>query len=145
MLCVVRNVSLTDEITMMQFSLVLLSSGRQQDFHAQMNPRARRFEVTLMICVCPQSTAVTNLQLDSDMADITQSLPAESVLGGEEEDLQPWDMDAAGGKLGGFLLPEHDAVSASSHIASSLGINPHTLQVKIHNGDEQLHPQLRQK
>ncbi|XP_075888144.1 nuclear pore complex protein Nup98-Nup96 isoform X4 [Nelusetta ayraudi] len=76
-----------------------------------------------------QSTAVTNLQLDSDMADITQSLPAESVLGGEEDDLQPWDMDAAGGRLGGFLPPEHDAVSASSHIASSLGINPHTLQI----------------
>lgn len=83
-----------------------------------------------MICVCPQSTAVTNLQLDSDMADITQSLPAESVLGGEEEDIQPWDTDTAGGRLGAFIPPEQDGASASGQIASSLGINPHTLQVK---------------
>lgn len=141
----VRYVSLTVEITVMQFSLVLLSPGRQQDFHAQVNPRARHFKVTLMICVCPQSTAVTNLQLDSDMADITQSLPAESVLGGEEEDIQPWDTDPAGGRLGGFIPPEQDSVSASGQIASSLGINPHTLQVKIHSGDKHLHPPLRQK
>uniref|UniRef100_A0A8D3BN44 Nuclear pore complex protein Nup98-Nup96 n=1 Tax=Scophthalmus maximus TaxID=52904 RepID=A0A8D3BN44_SCOMX len=40
-------------------------------------------------------------ELDSDMADITQSL----------------------------TLAEHDGISASSHIASSLGINPHTLQI----------------
>lgn len=88
-----------------------------------------------MICLCPQSTAVTNLQggvveLDSDMADITQSLPAENVLSGEDEDLQLWDVDTAGGRLGGFVTQEPDSISASSHIASSLGINPHTLQVE---------------
>lgn len=70
------------------------------------------------------------MELDSDMADITQSLPAESVLSGEDEDLQPWDVDMAGGRLGGFIPQEQDSISASSHIASSLGINPHTLQVK---------------
>lgn len=69
------------------------------------------------------------MELDSDMADITQSLPAESVLSGEDEDLQPWDVDTTGGRLGGFVTQEQDSISASSHIASSLGINPHTLQV----------------
>uniref|UniRef100_A0A8D3AM94 Nuclear pore complex protein Nup98-Nup96 n=1 Tax=Scophthalmus maximus TaxID=52904 RepID=A0A8D3AM94_SCOMX len=42
-------------------------------------------------------------ELDSDMADITQSFPTESMLGGGEEE----DHD-------------HDGISASSHIASSL-------------------------
>lgn len=90
--------------------------------------------ITSMMYVCLQSTVVADLQggvveLDSDMADITQSLPTESMLGGEEDDLQAWDMDMSGGKLGGFIPAEHDSVSASSHIASSMGINPHTLQV----------------
>uniref|UniRef100_A0A671UZE6 Nuclear pore complex protein Nup98-Nup96 n=1 Tax=Sparus aurata TaxID=8175 RepID=A0A671UZE6_SPAAU len=67
-----------------------------------------------------QSTVVVDLpggmaELDSDMADITQSFPTESMLGGEED---------------GLLSAEHDGISASSHIASSLGINPHTLQVE---------------
>lgn len=63
------------------------------------------------------------LELDSDMADITQSFPTESMLGGEGDVLS--EMDAMGGKLA-----EHDAVSASSQLASTLGINPHTLQVE---------------
>uniref|UniRef100_A0A4W6F9F7 Nuclear pore complex protein Nup98-Nup96 n=1 Tax=Lates calcarifer TaxID=8187 RepID=A0A4W6F9F7_LATCA len=46
-------------------------------------------------------------ELDSDMADITQSFPTESLISAE-----------------------HDGISASSHIASTLGINPHTLQVE---------------
>uniref|UniRef100_A0A8C7S4Q7 Nuclear pore complex protein Nup98-Nup96 n=1 Tax=Oncorhynchus mykiss TaxID=8022 RepID=A0A8C7S4Q7_ONCMY len=55
-----------------------------------------------------QSTAVLELlnrmsEVDSDMADITQDAPGESIL-------EEWE-------------------SASSQIASSLGINPHTLQV----------------
>lgn len=91
---------------------------------------------------------MTNLQggvveLDSDMADITQSLPAESVLSGEDEDLQTWDIDTAGSRLGGFIPQEQDSISASSHIASSLGINPHTLQVKnpeLNDKGEQLQP-----
>lgn len=70
------------------------------------------------------------MELDSDMADITQSLPVESVLRAEEEDLQSWDVDTAGSCLGGFISQEQDGISASSHIASSMGINPHTLQVK---------------
>uniref|UniRef100_A0A3Q3E3G4 Nuclear pore complex protein Nup98-Nup96 n=1 Tax=Labrus bergylta TaxID=56723 RepID=A0A3Q3E3G4_9LABR len=45
-------------------------------------------------------------ELDSDMADITQSFPTESLISAE-----------------------HDSVSTSGHIASSLGINPHTLQI----------------
>ncbi|XP_074466676.1 nuclear pore complex protein Nup98-Nup96 isoform X2 [Sebastes fasciatus] len=81
-----------------------------------------------------QSTAVVDLpggvaELDSDMADITQSFPTESMLGAEEDGdlLSPGEMDAtAGGKL---ISAEHDGVSASGHMASSLGINPHTLQI----------------
>lgn len=83
------------------------------------------------------------MELDSDMADITQSLPAESVLSGEDEDLQTWDIDTAGSRLGGFIPQEQDSISASSHIASSLGINPHTLQVKnpeLNDKGEQLQP-----
>ncbi|KAM9348606.1 nuclear pore complex protein Nup98-Nup96 [Symphorus nematophorus] len=82
-----------------------------------------------------QSTVVVDLpggmaELDSDMADITQSFPTESMLGGEEDsELPAGDMDTSGGKLGGLISAEHDGVSASSHIASSLGINPHTLQI----------------
>ncbi|XP_072230778.1 nuclear pore complex protein Nup98-Nup96 isoform X2 [Leuresthes tenuis] len=78
-----------------------------------------------------QSTAVDLAsgvaELDSDMADITQSLPTESMLGGEEDgELLPEETD---GKLGALVSMEHDGVSASGHIASSLGINPHTLQI----------------
>lgn len=70
-------------------------------------------------------------ELDSDMADITQGFPTESMLGGEEEgDLLVGDMDTTGGKLGGLISTEHNSVSASSQIASTLGINPHTLQVE---------------
>uniref|UniRef100_A0A8C9Y0W7 Nuclear pore complex protein Nup98-Nup96 n=1 Tax=Sander lucioperca TaxID=283035 RepID=A0A8C9Y0W7_SANLU len=66
-----------------------------------------------------QSTVVVDLpggvaELDSDMADITQSFPTESMLGGEEDSL---------------TYAELNGVSASSHMASSLGINPHTLQI----------------
>uniref|UniRef100_A0A8C9Y0N5 Nuclear pore complex protein Nup98-Nup96 n=1 Tax=Sander lucioperca TaxID=283035 RepID=A0A8C9Y0N5_SANLU len=58
-----------------------------------------------------QSTVVVDLpggvaELDSDMADITQSFPTESLT-----------------------YAELNGVSASSHMASSLGINPHTLQI----------------
>lgn len=69
-------------------------------------------------------------ELDSDMADITQSFPTESMLGGEEDgDLLAGEMDTTGGKLGGLIYAEHDSGAASSHIASTLGINPHTLQI----------------
>ncbi len=87
--------------------------------------------------VCLQSTVVVDLpggvaELDSDMADITQSFPTESMLGGEEDsDLLVGEMDTMGTKLGGLISAEHDGVSASSHMASSLGINPHTLQVDL--------------
>ncbi|XP_051250898.1 nuclear pore complex protein Nup98-Nup96 isoform X4 [Dicentrarchus labrax] len=83
-----------------------------------------------------QSTVVVDLpggvaELDSDMADITQNFPMDSMLGGEEDsgELLAGDMDVLGGKLGGLISTEHDGVSASSHMASSLGINPHTLQI----------------
>lgn len=69
-------------------------------------------------------------ELDSDMADITQSFPAESMLGGEDDgELPLGETDMSFGKLGGVVSSEHDCISASGHIASSLGINPHTLQV----------------
>ncbi|KAE8628187.1 hypothetical protein XENTR_v10007381 [Xenopus tropicalis] len=63
----------------------------------------------------PQSPAVDQLdrvmELDSDMADITQDQDLDSVA--EEQDISE----------------EQEPLSASSHIASSLGINPHALQV----------------
>lgn len=66
-------------------------------------------------------------ELDSDMADITQGLLTDSgLVGGEDGDF----LDVASGKLAGLTSGEHDGVSASSHIASTLGINPHTLQVE---------------
>lgn len=66
------------------------------------------------------------------MADITQTLPTDSLLGGEEDgDLLPGEMDTMGGKLGGLPSVVHDCISTSSHMASSLGINPHTLQVGL--------------
>lgn len=88
------------------------------------------------VCVHIQSTAAVDLaggvaELDSDMADITQGFPTESMLGGEEDgDLPMGDMDAISGKLAGLISSDHDGVSASSHIASTLGINPHALQVE---------------
>ncbi|XP_030055686.1 nuclear pore complex protein Nup98-Nup96 isoform X2 [Microcaecilia unicolor] len=50
------------------------------------------------------------VELDSDMADITQEQLLETTL---EDD----------------STEEQEPISASSHIASSLGINPHTLQI----------------
>ncbi|KFZ63494.1 Nuclear pore complex protein Nup98-Nup96, partial [Podiceps cristatus] len=50
------------------------------------------------------------VELDSDMADITQEPPQESVV----ED---------------NMVEEPEAVPASTHIASTLGINPHVLQI----------------
>lgn len=68
------------------------------------------------LCMCPQTPEVEQLgrvvELDSDMADITQELPQESVL----ED---------------NMMEEQEAVPASTHIASTLGINPHVLQVGV--------------
>ena len=79
--------------------------------------------------LCVQSTAVLELlnrmsEVDSDMADITQDAPGESIL--EEWESGMWEK---GSRLGNVTPSEHDSVSASSQIASSLGINPHTLQV----------------
>ncbi|XP_069565687.1 nuclear pore complex protein Nup98-Nup96 isoform X1 [Brachyistius frenatus] len=86
--------------------------------------------------VAPQAqSAVVDLpggvaELDSDMADITQSFPTESMLGGEEDgELPAAELDSLDGKFGGPICVEPDGVSGSGHIASSLGINPHTLQI----------------
>nr|XP_040038082.1 nuclear pore complex protein Nup98-Nup96 isoform X3 [Gasterosteus aculeatus aculeatus] len=71
-------------------------------------------------------------ELDSDMADITQSFPTESMLGDEDDCngvLLARGGDWTGRKLGGLVPVEHDGVSSSGHMASSLGINPHTLQI----------------
>ncbi|XP_075054497.1 nuclear pore complex protein Nup98-Nup96 [Mixophyes fleayi] len=63
----------------------------------------------------PQSPGVEQLghvlEMDSDMADITQEQTLDSAT--EEQD----------------IAEEQELVSASSHIASSLGVNPHALQV----------------
>ncbi|XP_062289256.1 nuclear pore complex protein Nup98-Nup96 isoform X2 [Scomber scombrus] len=84
-----------------------------------------------------QSTVVVDLpgsmaELDSDMADITQSFPTESMLGGEEDSDLSVALETAAvaaAKLGGLISAENDVIATSSHIASSLGINPHTLQI----------------
>uniref|UniRef100_A0A7N8Y0C4 Nuclear pore complex protein Nup98-Nup96 n=1 Tax=Mastacembelus armatus TaxID=205130 RepID=A0A7N8Y0C4_9TELE len=79
--------------------------------------------------VAPQAQ-VDVAELDSDMADITQGFPTESMLGGEDDsDLLGGEMDTLRGKLGGLISAEHDSIAASSHIATTLGINPHTLQI----------------
>lgn len=51
------------------------------------------------------------VELDSDMADVTQEPPQEPAV----ED---------------SMAEEPEAVPASAHIASTLGINPHVLQVR---------------
>lgn len=64
--------------------------------------------------MCLQTPEVEQLgrvvELDSDMADITQEPPQESTV----EDK---------------MVEEQEAVPASTHIVSTLGINPHVLQV----------------
>lgn len=64
-------------------------------------------------------------ELDSDMADITQEHHADSVLGEEDGERTFFEEN----KLRSETPVEHEPVSASSQIASSMGINPHTLQV----------------
>ncbi|KAG9351821.1 hypothetical protein JZ751_023072 [Albula glossodonta] len=71
-----------------------------------------------------QSTAVLDLlsrvsEVDSDMADITQDLPLDSMLEDEDRDSALHEETPA----------EPESVSASTHIASAKGINPHTLQI----------------
>ncbi|KAL0994355.1 hypothetical protein UPYG_G00121060 [Umbra pygmaea] len=78
-----------------------------------------------------QSTAVLELlsrvsEVDSDMADITQDAPGDSLLGEEGESGVAEDKRS---QLGTVTPTEQNLVSASSQIASSLGINPHTLQI----------------
>lgn len=63
-------------------------------------------------------------ELDRDMADITQEHPADSVLG-EGDGKRTLEEN----KLRSETPAERKPVSASSQIASSMGINPHTLQV----------------
>uniref|UniRef100_A0A8P4GAQ5 Nuclear pore complex protein Nup98-Nup96 n=1 Tax=Dicentrarchus labrax TaxID=13489 RepID=A0A8P4GAQ5_DICLA len=76
----------------------------------QVAPQAQVEQPSTVVVDLPGGVA----ELDSDMADITQNFPMDSMLGGEEDSL---------------ISTEHDGVSASSHMASSLGINPHTLQI----------------
>jgi len=91
-----------------------------------------------VLCTCVsrlavQSTAVQELpsglaELDSDMADITQgTLQADCMLGGDED----WALDGiSSSRLASLIPSEQEPLSASGQIASSLGINPHTLQVE---------------
>ncbi|XP_061752896.1 nuclear pore complex protein Nup98-Nup96 isoform X3 [Nerophis ophidion] len=77
-----------------------------------------------------QATVVDVSELDSDMADITQGFPTESALGNEGDcDMPVSPSEATPGKHGSMTYAEPDGVPASSHIASSLGINPHSLQI----------------
>ncbi|CAH2226048.1 nuclear pore complex Nup98-Nup96 isoform X1 [Pelobates cultripes] len=63
----------------------------------------------------PQSDAVQQpsrvLDLDSDMADVTQDQLQDSVMEPQE------------------FFEEQESISASSHMASTMGVNPHALQV----------------
>ncbi|XP_044077199.1 nuclear pore complex protein Nup98-Nup96 isoform X5 [Siniperca chuatsi] len=105
--------------------MILPPSRLQQALHSSQQQAAPQAQSTVGVDH-PGGVA----ELDSDMADITQSFPTESMLGGEDDsDLLAGEMDTTGGKLGGLIPAEHDGVSASSNIASSLGINPHTLQI----------------
>ncbi|XP_017296751.1 nuclear pore complex protein Nup98-Nup96 isoform X2 [Kryptolebias marmoratus] len=107
----------------------LQDSDEDEDIPPKTDPKKLKTMMSLPASqqqVAPQAqSTVVDLaggvaELDSDMADITQSLPTESMLGADDDgELPAADMDAV----------EHDGVSASSHIASSLGINPHTLQI----------------
>lgn len=63
-------------------------------------------------------------ELDSDMADITQEPATDSVLG--DEDGERISLES---KLRAETPAEPEPVSASSQMASAMGINPHTLQV----------------
>lgn len=65
-------------------------------------------------------------ELDSDMADITQEPPLDGVLFEEDDCVLEDDTRMA---LRPATPSEPEPISASSQIASSLGINPHTLQV----------------
>ncbi|KAJ7996062.1 hypothetical protein DPEC_G00233180 [Dallia pectoralis] len=78
-----------------------------------------------------QSTGLLELlsrvsEVDSDMADITQDSPGDSPL---EEEREVGVGEEKGRRAGSATPMEHNNVSASSQIASSLGINPHTLQI----------------
>uniref|UniRef100_A0A8C2H0D8 Nuclear pore complex protein Nup98-Nup96 n=1 Tax=Cyprinus carpio TaxID=7962 RepID=A0A8C2H0D8_CYPCA len=84
-----------------------------------------------------QSTAVLELhshvsELDRDMADITQEHPADSVLG-EGDGKRTLEEN----KLRSETPAERKPVSASSQIASSMGINPHTLQASLFAEDDE--------
>uniref|UniRef100_A0A674BNB0 Nuclear pore complex protein Nup98-Nup96 n=1 Tax=Salmo trutta TaxID=8032 RepID=A0A674BNB0_SALTR len=105
----------------------LLDSDEDEEVPLKVDPKKLKTATTLppglqqlppsqkQVAPQAQSTAVLELlsrmsEVDSDMADITQDAPGESMLGEEEGE-------------------KHNLVSASSQIASSLGINPHTLQI----------------
>uniref|UniRef100_A0A665U9W5 Nuclear pore complex protein Nup98-Nup96 n=1 Tax=Echeneis naucrates TaxID=173247 RepID=A0A665U9W5_ECHNA len=94
----------------------LQDSDEEDDVPSKADPKKLKTTVSLppprlqqQLPISQQQSTVIDLpsgvgELDSDMADITQV------------------------KHGG-LMSEHDGVSASSHIASTLGINPHILQI----------------
>lgn len=97
--------------------------------HQQLPPSQQQVapQAQSTVVVDPPSSVA---ELDSDMADITQSVLTESMLGGEEDgDQLGMDMDTTGGKLGGLISAEHDGFLASNHMASTFGLNPHTLQI----------------
>lgn len=99
-----------------------------------MKPSASRLS---RLCLQPTAAELQGgaVELDSDMADITQSFPTESMLGGEDDgSLLVGETDTTSSRLGGLTSAELDGDSASGHIVSTLGINPHTLQVETVGG-----------
>uniref|UniRef100_A0A8C5F3U9 Nuclear pore complex protein Nup98-Nup96 n=1 Tax=Gadus morhua TaxID=8049 RepID=A0A8C5F3U9_GADMO len=94
----------------------LQDSDEEEDVPSKADPKKLKTMPSLPPSKLLQQLPPSQLglaELDSDMADITQGSLADSLLGGEED----WGSD-------------QEPVSASSQIASSLGINPHTLQVQ---------------
>ncbi|KAK3555738.1 hypothetical protein QTP86_028978 [Hemibagrus guttatus] len=99
-----------------------IPAGLQQiplsQHHQQMAPQAKSMAVLEFLSRVPE--------LDSDMADITQEPPADGVLFEEDDSVLEDDTRMA---LRPATPSEPEPISASSQIASSLGINPHTLQI----------------
>ncbi|XP_066555772.1 nuclear pore complex protein Nup98-Nup96 isoform X3 [Amia ocellicauda] len=111
------------EIKKLKTAKVLPPEQQQRSPTQQMALNGTAAPQAQSLGVLEQLSRVT--ELDSDMADITQEPPADSMLEDEEEE-ESW-VEERGREA--EAITEHEPLSASSHMASSLGINPHTLQI----------------
>ncbi|KAM9781649.1 nuclear pore complex protein Nup98-Nup96 isoform X2 [Syngnathus typhle] len=120
----------------------LQESDEDDDVPLQTDPKKQKVMMSLPPSRLPQppppiqqqmtaqtSAVVTDLasgvaELDSDMADVTQGLPAERAPG-HIDNLGP--ANGPGGAAAADI--SSPGVSVPNHMVSSLGINPHTLQI----------------